>query len=53
MIDLFGWLILHTADPWSLLVAAVANGLPLHPVDQIVNVSWTGGLAVEFEPGTA
>jgi hypothetical protein len=52
MNDAVLWLFMHTADPWMLLLAAVASGgLGLHPVERIINVHWGGGLAVEFDPG--
>jgi hypothetical protein len=37
-------------DPLLLLFVAMAPPLSLHPLDEIVNVHWESGLAVEFFP---
>jgi hypothetical protein len=42
------WLIVHTTDPWSLmLLSAVVFS---HPILRVVNVHWADGLAVIFAP---
>jgi hypothetical protein len=34
------------SDPWVLLIIGAA--VPLHPLEQIINVHWDEGLAVIF-----
>jgi hypothetical protein len=48
---LMSWLFMRATDPDAVLLLFLAMapaGIALHPVEQIINVSWGGGLAVEF-----
>jgi hypothetical protein len=51
MNDVLLWLFMHTDDPSTLLLMSMAVGLGLDPIKRITNVHWSGGLAVEFDPG--
>jgi hypothetical protein len=48
--DLFIWLFMHTIDPWVLTALFIGMALQTHP-EQIINVNWGVGLAVEFFDG--
>jgi hypothetical protein len=53
MRDMWLWIFVRATDPdvLPLLFIAMAPGLGLDPFQQIVNVQWTSGLAVEFYEG--
>jgi hypothetical protein len=49
--DLVVSLFIYMSDPWILVLLLVGMAVDLHPLEQIVNVNWGGGLAVEFAAG--
>lgn len=40
------WLMTYASDPLTIWIGMV--GLQHHPLEQITNVNWEAGLAVEF-----
>jgi hypothetical protein len=50
MNDLSIWLFALATDPWLLLLLFIGMAVEHDPFQQIVNVQWDEGLAVEFYP---
>jgi hypothetical protein len=51
-VELVLWLMPHAVDPWPILLFAAINPpYRLDPLQNIININWGEGLAVEFHDG--